>query len=52
MNNVSSLLFDQAVLQIVDGTLHDLHYVVFACAYYTMGMAAAMRDCLFGSQRE
>jgi len=37
MNKIISLLFDQAVLQIVDVTLRDLRYVVFAFAYYTVG---------------
>jgi len=37
MNKVTSLLFDQAVLQIVDDTLRDLRYAVFAFAYYTVG---------------
>jgi len=55
MNKVTRLLFDQAVLQIVDVTLHDLRYVVFA--FYLlyrgmMGMAAGMRDCLFCDQRQ
>jgi len=46
------MLFDQAVLQIVNVTLRDLRDVVFACAYYTVGMAAAMRDSLFCDQHE
>jgi len=37
MNNVTSLLCDQAVLQIVDVTLRDLCYVMFTFAYYTVG---------------
>jgi len=39
MNKVTSLLFDQAELQIVDVSLRNLRYVMFAFAYYTAGMA-------------
>jgi len=51
-NKVTSLLSDEAVLQIVNVTLCDLRYVVFARAYYTMGLAVEMHDCLFCDQRE
>jgi len=37
VNKVTSLLFDQAMLQIVDVTLRDLCYVMFAFAQYTVG---------------
>jgi len=50
MNKVTSLLFDQAVLQIVRVTLRR----VCVCLLYRgmMGMPAAMRDCLFCDQHQ
>jgi len=39
-------LCDQAVLQIVDVTLRDLCYVVFAFAYYTVGLWEWLPRCV------
>jgi len=52
MSKVTSLLLDQAVLQIVNVTLRDIRYVIFTSAYYTVGMAAAICDCLFCDQHQ
>jgi len=48
VHKVPRLLFDQAVFLLADTLLRYISYVMLACAYHTVGMAAAVvRDCLF-----
>jgi len=47
IHKVWRLLFDQAVFLIADMLLRYVTYVMLACAYHTMGMAAMVCDCLF-----
>jgi len=53
VHKVTSLLFDQAVLQIVDVMLRDLCRVCVCLLYRGMtGMAATRRECLFCDQHQ